>query len=73
MKDPFREMISFFKDNPLYLIIILLVIVFFYLVGRTKKENTSIKRGRCPMCGGNIIKEDGIVKCVNYPKCRYKK
>ena len=73
MRDPFSEMVNFFKANPTYLIVILLVILFFYLVGRAKKESNIIKNNKCPMCGGNLIKDSGVVKCVNYPKCRYKK
>ena len=41
MRDPFTEMINFFKTNPTYLIVILLVILFFYLVSRAKQENSS--------------------------------
>lgn len=75
MRDPFTEMINFFKTNPTYLIVILLVILFFYLVGRAKQENSSnvVKTKKCPMCGGSLVREDGVTKCSNYPKCRYKK
>lgn len=73
MSDPLNEMINYFKERPIYLVVILLVILFFYLISRIKKDNKVIKNGRCPMCGGNLIKEDRMVKCVNYPKCRYKR
>ena len=73
MRDPFTEMINFFKEHPSYLVVILLILVISYLIGRMKKGSNVIKNNNCPMCGGNLIKEDGVVKCVNYPKCRYKK
>jgi len=74
MRDPFTEMINFFKTNPTYLVVILLIIVFFYLVSRAKKENNHVvKTKKCPMCGGSLVREDGVTRCSNFPKCRYKK
>ena len=44
---------------------------------RVSYDNSKIRKGECPKCGGRLMKRNGkygaFYGCENYPKCRYTK
>ena len=40
-----------------------------------QKRNETINSGKCPRCGGNLVRRQGkygyFYGCSNYPKCKY--
>ena len=40
-----------------------------------EEKNDQLKRGRCPNCGGRLVKREGkngsFLGCNNYPHCRF--
>ena len=42
-----------------------------------QRQEAAISNGRCPSCGGRLVKRQGkygvFYGCSNYPKCKYTK